>query len=51
MKMATHPQGLFQQQSVGERITVVDLKQKKVGDLLYVQATLENDWKFQLDFP
>ena len=35
---------------LGSRISVVDLKQKKVGDLLYVQATLENDWKFQLDF-
>ncbi|MDX1409909.1 MAG: YcfL family protein, partial [Saprospiraceae bacterium] len=35
---------------LGSRISVVDLKQKRVGDLLYMQATLENDWKFQLDF-
>ena len=35
---------------LSSRISVPDLKQKKVGDLLYMQATLENDWKFQLDF-
>ena len=35
---------------LSSRISVPDLKQKKVGDLLYMRATLENDWKFQLDF-
>ena len=35
---------------LSSRISIADLKQKRVGDLLYVQATLENDWKFQLDF-
>ena len=30
---------------LSSRISVPDLKQKKVGDLLYMQATLENDWK------
>ncbi len=35
---------------LSSRISVPDLAQKRVGDLLYVQATLENDWKFQLDF-
>ncbi|MCG8393189.1 MAG: YcfL family protein [Pseudomonadales bacterium] len=35
---------------LGSRISIPDLKQKRVGDLLYVQATLENDWKFELDF-
>mgnify|MGYP000950700744 FL=1 len=35
---------------LSSRISVQDLKQKTVGDLLYIQATLENDWKFELDF-
>ena len=35
---------------LSSRISVVDLRQKRVGDLLQVQAVLENDWKFQLDF-
>lgn len=35
---------------LASRISVQDLKQKTVGDLLYVQANLENDWKFELDF-
>lgn len=35
---------------LSSRISVPDMKQKRVGDLLYMQATLENDWKFQLDF-
>ena len=35
---------------LASRISVQDLKQKTVGDLLYIQATLENDWKFELDF-
>jgi uncharacterized protein YcfL len=32
------------------RLEVVDLKRREVGDLLQVQATLENQWKFELDF-
>lgn len=32
------------------RLDVVDLKQRTVGDLMQVQATLENGWKFELDF-
>lgn len=32
------------------RLDVVDLKRRQVGDLLQVQATLENQWKFELDF-
>ncbi|EKF73170.1 hypothetical protein A11A3_14897 [Alcanivorax hongdengensis A-11-3] len=35
---------------LASRISVEDLKQKTVGDLIYMQATLENDWKFELDF-
>ncbi|WP_348677631.1 YcfL family protein [Alcanivorax profundi] len=35
---------------LSSRISVESLRQKRVGDLLYVQAVLENDWKFQLDF-
>ncbi|MDF1780735.1 MAG: YcfL family protein [Alcanivoracaceae bacterium] len=32
------------------RVNVVDMKERQVGDLLQVQSTLENQWKFQLDF-
>ena len=32
------------------RISIVDLNQRLVGDLTQVQATLENNWKFELDF-
>lgn len=32
------------------RIGIAELKQRQVGDLTQVQATLENNWKFQLDF-
>ncbi|KGD64147.1 hypothetical protein Y5S_02687 [Alcanivorax nanhaiticus] len=35
---------------LASRLSIADLRQKKVGDLLYVQATLENGWKFRLDF-
>lgn len=35
---------------LGSRLAVADLKRRKVGDLLQVQATLENQWKFKLDF-
>jgi uncharacterized protein YcfL len=36
--------------TLSSRIDVVDLKQRLTGDLLQVQATLENEWKFELDF-
>lgn len=32
------------------RVSIADLNQRVVGDLTQVQATLENNWKFQLDF-
>lgn len=32
------------------RLRITDLKKREVGDLMQVQATLENMWKFQLDF-
>lgn len=32
------------------RLRITDLKKRQVGDLMQVQATLENMWKFQLDF-
>lgn len=32
------------------RLEVADLKRRQVGALLQVQATLENQWKFELDF-
>jgi uncharacterized protein YcfL len=32
------------------RISINELKKRRVGDLLQVQATLENQWKFELDF-
>lgn len=35
---------------LSSRLDVFDIKQRKVGDLLQVQATLENEWKFELDF-
>lgn len=35
---------------LASRISVPELKQAYRGDLMYVQATLENDWKFKLDF-
>lgn len=35
---------------LASRLDVQTLRQKTVGDLLYVQATLENGWKFELDF-
>ena len=36
--------------TLGNRLAVEALQDKQVGDLLYVQATLENGWKFELDF-
>ena len=36
--------------TLANRLSVEALQDKKVGDLLYVQATLENGWKFELDF-
>ncbi|MBF5056621.1 hypothetical protein Y5W_01915 [Alcanivorax sp. 521-1] len=35
---------------LANRLAVEALREKTVGDLLYVQATLENGWKFELDF-
>ncbi|ASK35837.1 YcfL family protein [Alloalcanivorax mobilis] len=35
---------------LGNRLSVEEIRRKRVGDLLYVQATLENGWKFELDF-
>ncbi|MBL7251131.1 YcfL family protein [Alloalcanivorax sp. C16-2] len=35
---------------LANRLAVEALQEKKVGDLLFVQATLENGWKFELDF-
>lgn len=32
------------------RLSIVELNERKVGDLMQVQATLENGWKFELDF-
>lgn len=32
------------------RLAVVDPRTRMVGDLMQAQATLENRWKFQLDF-
>lgn len=32
------------------RLQIVDLKTGEKGDLMRVQATLENQWKFELDF-
>ena len=32
------------------RISIAELNQRQVGDMMQVQATLENNWKFQLDF-
>lgn len=32
------------------RLSIVELKKRRVGDLMQVQATLENNWKFELDF-
>ena len=29
---------------------MLDLKQRTVGDLMQVQATLQNGWRFELDF-
>ena len=36
--------------TLANRLAVEALQDKTVGDLLYVQATLENGWKFELDF-
>tara|TARA_R100000306_G_scaffold36183_1_gene36544 strand:- start:239 stop:556 length:318 start_codon:yes stop_codon:yes gene_type:complete len=36
--------------TLANRLAVEALQDKQVGDLLYVQATLENGWKFELDF-
>ena len=36
--------------TLANRLSVEALQDKQVGDLLYVQATLENGWKFELDF-
>jgi len=36
--------------TLANRLAVEALQDKKIGDLLYVQATLENGWKFELDF-
>ncbi|GAA5132149.1 YcfL family protein [Alloalcanivorax gelatiniphagus] len=35
---------------LGNRLSVERLREKTVGDLMYVQATLENGWKAELDF-
>ena len=35
---------------LGNRLSVERLQEKTVGDLMYVQATLENGWKAELDF-
>lgn len=35
---------------LADRLSVDNIKSRKVGDLMEVQATLENDWKFELDF-
>lgn len=35
---------------LGNRLAVEALQEKTVGDLKMVQATLENGWKFELDF-
>ncbi|MDX1802565.1 MAG: YcfL family protein [Alcanivorax sp.] len=35
---------------LASRLSVEHLQQKTVGNLLYMQATLENGWKFELDF-
>lgn len=32
------------------RLAITNLAERRVGDLMQVQATLENGWKFQLDF-
>lgn len=32
------------------RLRIIELKKRTVGDLMQVQATLENQWKFELDF-
>ena len=36
--------------TLANRLAVEALQDKQVGDLLYVQATLENGWQFELDF-
>ena len=36
--------------TLANRLAVEALRDKQVGDLLFVQATLENGWKFELDF-
>lgn len=36
--------------TLANRLAVEALQDKQVGDLLYMQATLENGWKFELDF-
>lgn len=35
---------------IQSRLTIVDIRQRKVGDILQVSADLQNDWKWQLDF-
>lgn len=35
---------------LADRLSVDDIKSRQVGDLMEVQATLENDWNFELDF-
>ncbi|MDF1822367.1 MAG: YcfL family protein [Alcanivoracaceae bacterium] len=32
------------------RLQIAQLNERQVGDLMQVQATLENAWKFELDF-
>ncbi len=35
---------------LASRLSVEEVRRKRVNDLLYMQATLENGWKFELDF-
>ena len=53
---APDEQGEYQQVLVSNnsilhsRLRITELNKRQVGDLMQVQATLENQWKFQLDF-
>lgn len=35
---------------IRSRLTIADVRQRKVGDLLQVSVDLQNAWQFQLDF-
>lgn len=35
---------------LANRLSVEDIRTRKAGDLTVMQATLENDWNFELDF-